>query len=191
MKTKTYLITTTYIKENSPLNFNVEDTLINSAIYEAQMIYLVNLLGSDLYDKIISLVTSGDISQPANAVYKSLLDLYITDVVMYYTIVQCLPYIHNKIMNKSVTKQKSENSEPIEAEDLKYFAGSFKNTAEVFGERLIKHLEVNYALYPEYYMNTTCDKIQPTTNSYSCGIVFEKRHRHCDDHNCGCYDCNH
>ena len=41
-----YFISTTYLKDNTPLNENLDDKLLKSAIKEAQEIYIRDVIGS-------------------------------------------------------------------------------------------------------------------------------------------------
>ena len=43
-----YFISTTYLKDNTPLNENVDDKLLKSAIKEAQEIYVRDVIGSGI-----------------------------------------------------------------------------------------------------------------------------------------------
>ena len=188
---KTYIITESWFKDNTPVNLNVEPKLLNMGILDAQILHLQNLLGSKLYNKIITLIQSGSISTP----YKELLDNYILDVVKYYTLVEILPYISYKIMNKSVTQQNSDNSTPITTEDLKFYQETFRNKAQFYGQRLADHLLNNSSLYPEYLSGLSIEDIKPETNSYFSGMVldedeFIRQHRRIMGYNDGCIDLN-
>ncbi len=47
-----YFISTTYLKDNTPLNENVDDKLLKSAIKEAQEIYIRDVIGSGIYNEL-------------------------------------------------------------------------------------------------------------------------------------------
>ncbi len=42
----------TYLKDNTPLNENVDDKLLKSAIKEAQEIYIRDVIGSGIYNEL-------------------------------------------------------------------------------------------------------------------------------------------
>ena len=169
---KTYLISTTYFKENSVVNLNVEDQLINMSIIDAQEIHIQNTLGTKLYKKIISMVKDGSITN--GSVYQTLLDDYIVDALVKWTLVETLPYIHSKIMNKSVSTQTSDNSTPLSIEDLKYHIEQHRNKAEYKTQRMADYLCANSTLYPEYTQATTIDDIVPQHNAYFSGVVMDE-----------------
>jgi hypothetical protein len=97
-----YLISTEYLKQNTPINENTADYLLNAAIRDAQTINLQIVLGTVLYRKIMSMVGDGSISDGANADYKVLLDDYIRPLVIAYAYMYAIPAIRYKVMNVGV-----------------------------------------------------------------------------------------
>ena len=47
-----YFISETVLKSNSPISLNVEPSLLNIAIVDAQEMRIQNALGTNLYEKI-------------------------------------------------------------------------------------------------------------------------------------------
>jgi hypothetical protein len=169
-----YFITEAELKENSPINLNVEPKLISLAIVDAQDIYIQDALGTLLYKKIIELVKSGDIKTPTYIKYKFLLDEYIIPAVIYWSIVESLNYVRYKIMNKSVTTQASENTMPVELAEIKYFQDAMTNKAEHRSQRIINYLsdcDVK-PFYPEYD-ETTGQDISPSGNAFFSGMQLD------------------
>lgn len=169
---KIYFITTAYLKSNSVINQNVDDSLLNSAILDAQNIHLQTALGSVLFRKFESLISTNTITNIGNKVYKDLLDDYITQMLVNWTVYEALPNIRYKVMNKSVSGQTSDNSTPVEPDDLNFYRNSVKDKAEFYTQRLIDHLMFNSAIYPEYikFLN---EGVVPVTNSYFSGIQLD------------------
>jgi hypothetical protein len=106
---KIYLVSAQTVKENTPMNTNVDDGLINTAIIDAQTINIQQACGTILYKKILSLVEDGSISNEENEKYKNLLDEYIQPAIISWTYVYSIPSIHTKVMNVGVVQQSSEN----------------------------------------------------------------------------------
>ena len=167
-----YFITETYVKEQSIINENVETNIINRSIIDAQTIHLQNILGSNLYQKLQDLVSSGDIEDSENAAYKSLLDDYIVQTLVQWTMVEALPYIRYKVMNKSVSGQGSDNSNPVDSADLKFFQQSLRDKAEFYSQRLSDHIVCNVTDYPEYTTGTSED-MAPDTENYFSGMELD------------------
>lgn len=175
MANQTFLISETYYKTNSPVNLNVEPYLINMSIIDAQEMHVQMQLGSILYKKLITLVRSGDIQLPANAVYKTLLDDYVQPAVVQWALYECIPYLRYKLMNKGVQVQNSDNSTPADLEDLKYIEARVKDRAEFVSQRLADYLLENETLYPEYTAATDIDDIKPETDAYNSGMFLGQR----------------
>jgi len=174
MATKTYFCTVSYVKDNTPISASVDESLVNMAILDAQALYVMPALGTKLYDKMSTLIVSGDISKPAYADYKNLLDTYVLECVTHWAMVECIPYIRYKVMNKSVTGQGSDNSTPIDLEELKFLMQQVRGKAEYYTQRLADHLLAHYALYPEYNSPADIDDIVPDTNAYFSGMVLDE-----------------
>lgn len=176
MAQKVYLISEAYIVDNSTIDANVEPSLYTNAIIEAQEIHLRPLLGTHLYDKIITDVAAGTIT----GVYKTLLDDYCQKVVCYWTIYESLPTIRFKIKNKGVVQQNSDNSVQPELIDFQYLTDKVKNKAEYYNQRVIDYLKTQGSnVFPELNQNNDYDDQQPQSTSYDTGIFLGD----------GTYDC--
>lgn len=173
MANKVYFVSETYVKNNTPINLNVEQQLINLAIYDAQVLHVQMVLGSNLYKKLETLISTGDISDPANVNYKTLLDDYVQPAVAQWALAECIPYIRYKIMNKSVSGQNSDNSTPIDLEELKYLQASLSNKAEFYTQRVADYVMANMTLFPEYSTADSIDDILPETNAYFSGMQLD------------------
>ena len=171
----TYLIDETYFKANSPLNLNIEPYLINMSILDAQEMHVQMQLGSILYNKLVTLIRSGDIQLVANAKYKTLLDDYVQPAVVQWALFECIPYLRYKLMNKGVQLQNSDNSTPADLEDLKYLGARVKDRAEFKSQRLADYLLENETLFPEYTQAVDLDDIKPETDAYNCGMFLGQR----------------
>lgn len=79
------LVSDTMIKERTVIHGNIDPKLIYPDIKVAQDMYIQPLLGSALYNKIQTLINTNTISDGANVNYKTLLDNYIVDALIYYT----------------------------------------------------------------------------------------------------------
>lgn len=173
-----HFISETVLKNNSPISLNVEPSLLNIAITDAQDMRIQNALGTNLYEKIKTLISTGDISTATYTTYKTLLDDYIVPATIYGALNECLNYVRYKVMNKGVMSQNSDNSTPLELEEVKYFQQNILNKAEFKEQRLIDYLIENSTLFPEYTAATNYDDISPASNSYFSGMQLD------DETNC-------
>lgn len=172
MNNTVYLLSTKDLKDYSPINQNVDDSLLHNAIMEAQEVELQQILGSCLYNRIIELVNSDEIQDELD--YKILLDDYCRKVIVYAATQRAAVYIRYKMMNKGVQSQNSENSNPVDLNELQYFIDHVKNDMEFFSKRLQDYLIANSELFPEYKV-CNCGSLEPQSHVYRTSLVIPNR----------------
>ena len=109
-------ISTQYIKDNTPVNGNVDEDIIKPHIVTAQRLYIEPICGTDLYNKLKNEVSAGTIT----GVYKTLLDEYIQPTLAHWSLYSALPFLNWKLTNKSVVTKDSENSTASGLDEIKY-----------------------------------------------------------------------
>lgn len=167
------LFLSTYrLKKNTPIQQNVDDDLLNPYIYKAQETHIQQTLGTNLYEKIATLIQSNAISSPANINYKTVLDDYITPCLIEYSFYEVMPFISLKITNKSIVRGNAEFATEGDLSDLKYLRQSVRDLAEFYAQRLTNYLRQYSYNYPEYFTNSGLDKIVPNSTSYFSGIYI-------------------
>tara|TARA_R110001592_G_scaffold148690_2_gene373865 strand:+ start:96 stop:674 length:579 start_codon:yes stop_codon:yes gene_type:complete len=159
------------IKKSTTINGNVDAELLLPYIKVAQDIHITNLLGTDLYDKLASLITAGTMADGANDDYETLIDTYVQPVLIHYALYECLPFLSYKIMNKDIVRKISETSTAASLEDIKFMREIVQNTAEYYAQRLVDYLKNNTALYAEYSSNSGAD-LSPSKQAYFSGMVL-------------------
>lgn len=161
-----------YIKDNSPINGNVDDKYIKSTIVMCQKVYILPILGTALYNEIASEINAGNVS----ADNTTLLNDYIVDALLYYVLAEGIALFTYKIENKSVVKKNSENSSPIDSEEVAMLRDMYKDKAEFFAQRATRYL-CEYSTPTKYaaYLNpgNGIDTIHPVNNNYSIGWVLD------------------
>lgn len=180
MPGRVYFISVDYLKAHTTINNNVDNNLLNNAIFEAQAIHIQTAMGSKLYNKLCNLISSGDITLPANAVYKTLLDEYVQECVSYWSWVEAIPYIAMKVVNKGVERQISDYSNEAELKEVEYLRDEIRNKAEFFSQRMIDYLQANHDKYPELLENHSIDEMHPSGSQYFSGLQFDS------DGECAC-----
>ncbi len=162
------LLSTDKLKKNTPLQENIDDDILKPYIQRAQVTYIQQYLGTDLYDKILSDVQAGTIA----GVYKTLLDDYIQPVLIEWSFYEALPFISLKLTNKTIGRGNADYLIEGDLEDLKYLRNTVRDMGRFLAERLIGQLKENSNLYPEYNTNSGLDKIQPQYSQNLFGGVY-------------------
>jgi hypothetical protein len=168
--TRTLIITPQFLKDNSVINDNVEDNILEAVIRIAEDKYIHPKLGSRLVERINTEIATYASGGTITAEYKTLIDDYITACVIQYSIYEYVPYTF-KFRNKGISTQTSPDSTPASVSDLGYIRESVKSTAEFYAERLISYLKNNTSLYPEYIQAQSGD-ITPSNNGYTGSGIF-------------------
>lgn len=153
-------INETYVKENSPVDDNVDMKLINPTIWKCQKKYLEKTLGTVLYDDICAeIISDSDLSTVP--LYLTLVDDYIADALLYWVLHELQVPLTYKFRNKSVGKNTDPNQQPADFEEHKYLRDDFKKDAQYFTERLEAFLCANSTYYPLYNTSTEDDDLLP------------------------------
>ena len=161
------------LKEATAINGNVDVDYLLPYVRVAQKKYIETKLGTKLFEKLKTLISTGDISLPANADYKTLLDDYISDPLVHWGFFECIPFLRYKVQNGNIYAKTSENGEALSREDAQDLREEVRNTAEFYTDRLISWLCANNSKVPEYNENSGCDEVCPDTNSFYNGMNLE------------------
>jgi hypothetical protein len=151
------------IKERSALHTNVDDKLILPEILTAQDMYLLPALGTALYNRLQSGIENNNL----NADEVDLLDNFITNPLVYYTLSELPVGLSYQFYNKGLVRKNSENTETPQMQDLIDVASRYRTRAEFYTQRLIKHLK---------QVSSTSDKFQEYVN-YGTGVDIIKPER--------------
>ena len=165
------LISETYLKDRSIIDNNVDYRKVMPIIEAIQDLKLEPLLGTDLYDEIITQTTPPTTLSGDN---QTLIDNYILKFMLFYVLAEAPAALHYRYMNKGIQIKSSENSTPADRTDLKELYDAYKNKAEEYGDRMIRYILANPTLYPKYFSNNTIDKEQPK-NAYNVDIFINDR----------------
>jgi len=165
------------VKRFTALQQNIEDNLIIPYIKKSQDTHIQEMLGTDLYNKIISDVDNGTITGD----YKNLLDKFIQPCLIEWTFYEVVPYINFKLTNKSIVQGNSEFSTEIDLEELKYLRSVSRDMADFYSARLTGHLKEKQSLYPEYLSNSGLDKIKPLKRQNFFGGIYTGEGKRGDD----------
>ena len=110
-------ISIAYLKENTALQDNIDDSILSPFITKAQDTHLQQVLGTTFYEHLQSQV----IADTLTSVEKLLIELYIQPMLAEWALYEVLPHINYKLTNKSVSTNNSEWSSSSQLSELKYF----------------------------------------------------------------------
>jgi hypothetical protein len=165
----TLLISEAKVKAFTDINNNLDPSLIKSTIREAQIIHITRLLGTKLYDKIIDDVDAGTLTGN----YKSLVDDYVQDSLLYWSYYESLESIYLRPRNNGLLQpQGGDNALSVDMLIYDKKRRSVKNKAEYFSERLVDYLCFNNDLFPEYGTEQNDEIFPDAGTQFKSPIVF-------------------
>jgi hypothetical protein len=172
MSQKALFITVLDLKAKSIIDGNTDADKLIHFIEVAQDMHIQNYLGGNLYDKLQSLILSGDIDNVANSNYKLLRDDYIKPMLIWFTQLEYLPFAMFQIKNGGITKHRGEESEGVDFRDVDRMQGKVSDRAEFYTRRFLDYICYNSQLFPEYNSNQNGDMYpDKDPNSFSSIVL--------------------
>ena len=163
------LLTSTYrLKKQTPIQQNVDDDLLNPYIFKAQETHIQQILGTNLYEKIMNDVVANNVTGS----YLTLLNDYIVPCLIEWTFYEVMPFISLKITNKTIGRGNADYMAEGDLNDLKYLRQTVRDLAEFYGQRIIGYLKQYSNQFPEYTTNSGLDKIVPNSSNYFSGVYL-------------------
>lgn len=192
MSLNVLLISAEMIKDRTAIHTNIDEKLLFPTIKVCQDMYIHPLLGSALFNKIITDVDAGTIAGD----YKDLLDDYIVDCLCWHVLSESIFDVTYQIWNKGMVKKVGDSTEAPGTDELEGMRNRFRARAEWYGQRLKQYLIANStaSVLPEYYNgNTEIDDISPEQRAFTMPVYLGPEYEcvHLDKNNCNCHHENH
>lgn len=166
MSNRVFLISESTLKSETIINDNTGSEYIAPAIETSQDIYLQQLIGTELLDKLYDLITDGSITDEKNANYKTLLDDYVTNYLKYKVLSEITVPISYKYKNAGVVQANGEYYQQTTLRDAQLVANHYDLRANFYAERMSKFLCANSDKFPEYKSTRDNADIMADPDSY-------------------------
>lgn len=171
MSLNVLLISDEMIKDRTAVHGNIDPKLIYPDIKVAQDMYIHPILGTALYDKLLN-----DISTTGTTTgnYKTLLDRFILDPLMWYTLAELPMTLSYQFWNKGVLRKQGVDTELPNINELLSLQNTYKNRAEFYANRLRLYLKQNAATMFSEYLNpgNGVDTINPANKSFTMPVFL-------------------
>ena len=162
-------ITENLFKERTGASNAIDAKQLFPMIKVAQDIHIQPILGSSLYKRLQTGIDDDDLTN----VEKTLIDDYITDALIWFTMSMLPMSMGYQLFSKGFLQKTSEESQAPSRADLELIESKYKSMAEFYNKRMIKYLQENYTLYGEYLNpGAGLDVIFPEDQAYSCPIFL-------------------
>ena len=165
-----YFLSEQTLKDRSILQDNVDMKVVRPVIIDVQKFYILPIMGTQLYNSVIAQIAANTLSN----LNKTLLDNYITDVMVWYCIMELPLNMNYKYFNKAVGVQNADNMNPASMQDIGSLMDHARNKAQVYAQRMTNYLLANSTSYPLYLnqTNTNVDTIFAKQNNFNSGLVM-------------------
>ena len=171
-----FFISAQKLKDNTNLDDNVTDNQCLASINLAQDLNIHQTLGTKLYDKIQSLINTGDITGATNSDYKYLLDTHIVPTTIQYAYYYSLDALLVKAVNAGLVQAQTEQGSSIDNKTFRMMKDNVKNQAEFYDDRMRDYLSAESQLFPEY-TNWDDEDLPPNNNSsFTSSIVVPNKY---------------
>ena len=177
MTNNTLMISVDYLRDNTSINGNTDNEILEPYIITAHTMHIESILGTALFNDIVTNIQADTITGNN----KTLLDDYIQPCLLQWSLYEALPFLNYKLNNKAVSTKSSDNSDPVDLNELQYLRRTVRDVAEYLSQRLTDYLKASPTLFP-LYLNpgNTCDTIRPNSSSYFNGIFLHDSYD-CDE----------
>lgn len=169
------LISDLMIKERTAIHGNIDPKLIYPDIKVAQDMYILPILGTGLYNKLQTIVSDGTItSNPVNLNYKMLMDKYLVDALMYYTLSELPTTISYQFWNKGVVRKHGQDTDLPSMSELIDLSNKYKSRAEFYAQRMRLWIVQNAPQFFPEYLNpgSTIDTITPEQRAFTMPVYL-------------------
>lgn len=169
------LISDAMIKERTAIHGNIDSKLIYPDIKVAQDMYILPILGTALYNKLLTMISDGTISSvPGNANYKTLVDKYLADALIYYTLSELPTTISYQFWSKGVIRKTGDNADLPSMSDLIDISNKYRNRAEFYANRLKAYILANAPTMFHEYLNpgNTIDTVTPEQRAFTMPVYL-------------------
>jgi len=173
--TSTFIISEAKLREFTDVNDSLDTAFIKNSIRESQDIALQRIIGTALYNKLLSDINADTLTGE----YKTLVDDYIQDFLLYAAYYECLLAIYVRPRNNGLLSATGgENSDSVGRDMFNVKRQSTENKMEYYAERLVNYIIEKQNVLPELNENNFLYEQYPDYGSqYRSPIVFRYQNR--------------
>jgi len=168
--TDTLIISEAKVRQFTDINDSVDSSLIKNNVRTSQDIHLQRIIGTKLYQKILSDIDANTLTGN----YLTLVDDYIQDFLLYATYYETLESIYLRPKNNGLlTPTGGENSINVDRGVYEMKRQSVLNKMEYYADRLSNYISDEQSLFPELNSNNKLYEQYPDyASQYRSPIVF-------------------
>lgn len=163
------IISQSYLIEKSVITNNTDFKYLTPVIEWVQDLKIRPLLGTNLFNEIITQTTPPTSLTAAN---QTLVDDYLLKTMLFYIMSDAVVTLRYKFTNVGILVRSTENAQPMSEAETAKLQDYYKNKAEEYGQLMINYIKGNPSLYPSYFTNTGQGTVLPNPDAMDCGIFL-------------------
>lgn len=162
-----YLLSAAEFKARTPVHGNVDDKFIQQSILACQDMYVTEITGTDLYNKLITDVAT------LSGVYKTLLQDYLHKGMRYWIMAEIAPATTYRFTNVGTQEKYTSESNSVDKADMLSYRNELIHKAEFFANKTRLYLCANETSFPEYSTSgDTVDSVTPSSKTWQSSIYL-------------------
>lgn len=137
------------IIKQTPLQGSIDADRLLTFVRTAQDKYLLNLLGTVLFYKLQAEIEAGTFDTQS-IWYQNLMNDHIKPTLIWYSVVEYLPFSNIQFKSEGAVKHKSDQSDTVDKNQIDYLLQKAMNSADFYATRLQNYLIAYSVHIPEY-----------------------------------------
>ena len=143
-------ITRNDIIKNTPLQGSIDADRLLNFVRTAQDKYILNLLGTVLFDKLQLAIANGTFNTLGVA-YQDLMKDHIKPTLIWYAVVEYLPFSGVQFKSEGAVKHETETAKSVTKNEVDYLLQKSMSNADYYATRMQNYLISYSNQIPEYY----------------------------------------
>jgi len=140
------IISPAFTKENTVLHYNIDDGYLKPLIDSTQNTFVRPILGSALFDEVLTQIKAGTVSADNETLIKD----YLRDALKWEVCHKFTRIGTYKLRNKGAGTKSGDGFTPLSESELVTAKNIFKDNADFYRRKLKLYLKENSSTYPLY-----------------------------------------
>ena len=163
------LVSENFLRTTTQISDNLQSKFLIAAIKTAQEEHYQTIIGETLYNKLLNLVETGEISDPENIHYNNLLQKS-QRFISFQAIVELCLISTVKIDNIGLNRTHDDKVDTLSLDDTFRMRAHYQNQADFYCKRLQMWLLDNRSNLPELTQNHLHKLKRQLHSAASCGV---------------------
>lgn len=166
-------LTEDYLKKTTVLGDAVDMKVLTPVIEWCQDIYMMPLVGQDLYELLMTQDIANNLSVPNATLFNN----YFAKCLRFYVLAESVRTQKYKYTKQGILVNKSEVADPISDDEMEKLIDDWKSKAETYGEIMINFIFDHPGDYPTYWTIGGVYHQKPRSTAYDSPLSFASKNR--------------